>query len=88
MKLTAIDPIRYSGKQYAPGEELDVPETDGKALLDCGAAKLPDAGKRKAKPAHAAPSAGTGHGGSESAATATDATATAEPAAPAADTAQ
>lgn len=86
MKLTAIDPIRYSGKQYAPGEELDVPETDGKALMDCGAAKPPDAGKRKAKPAHAAPSAGTGHG--EAAATTTDAAATAEHTAPATDAAQ
>jgi hypothetical protein len=46
-KLIAVDPIQHDGRDYAPGDTLDVADkTQAEALLDVGAARDP-----KAKPA-------------------------------------
>lgn len=50
MKLTILRPVRHDGKRLAPGDVVDIrDEAQARALLDCGAAQVVAASKRKAE---------------------------------------
>jgi hypothetical protein len=38
--VQALTPIQHSGEAYAPGDTLDILESDAQRLVDAGAAKV------------------------------------------------
>ena len=53
MNLRAIQPIYRGGRLVQPGESFDTTPEDGKALIQDGKARDPNARKALAKPAKA-----------------------------------
>lgn len=48
--VTAVTPVLFDGENYAPGEQIEVPESQAIALAACGAVARAPAAPKAAKP--------------------------------------